>query len=127
MTFQRLALGKKGEGLALSYLKRKGYEIIEKNYKANAGEIDIIGRDRDCVCFIEVRTRKSRRFGSPLETIDRKKQNQIAKTALIYIKNKRLEEGKCRFDVVSVERIDGFLPEVKLIKNAFELDTWYKY
>lgn len=127
MTFSRLALGKKGEGLALTYLKRKGYEIIEKNYRTNAGEIDIIGRDRDCVCFVEIRTRKTRKFGSPLESIDRKKQNQIAKTALIYIKNNRLEEGKCRFDVVSVEQIGGFLPNIKLIKNAFELNTWYKY
>ncbi len=127
MTFSRLKSGKKGEGLALFYLKRKGYKIIEKNYKACSGEIDIIARDRGVTCFIEVKTRKSRRFGLPQESVNRRKQLRIAKVALMYIKNKHLESERCRFDVVGVEDKDGFSPNIDLIKDAFELNQRYKY
>lgn len=127
MTFSRLASGKRGEILALSYLKRKGYEIIEKNYKTKSGEIDIIGRDKDYICFIEVRTKKNRRFGTPLDSIDKRKRDHIAKAALAYIKTKGLEDKKCRFDVVSVEKMNLFSVDVKLIKDAFELNPRYTY
>jgi len=127
MTFARINSGKKGEGLAVSYLKKQGYRIIEKNYKTALGEIDIIAGDRDSICFIEVRSSNSIDFGSPEETITRKKEAQISKAALAYIKRRKLEDKSCRFDVVSVRNVDSPAPEIKLIKNAFELDARYSY
>ena len=127
MTFERLKTGKKGETLAEAFLEREGYRIIEKNYRTKCGEIDIIGLDKDCLAFIEVRTGNTERFASPEDSINKRKQNQIAKSALMYIKKKRLEDQDCRFDVVCVEGVNSGFPKIRLIKNAFELDTRYRY
>lgn len=127
MTIARKSSGRRGEGLAQSFLKKYGYKIIEKNYKTKAGEIDIIGKDRDCTCFVEVRSSNSLNFGLPEYTIDGRKQNQIAKAALMYIKRNGLEDKDCRFDVVCIEAVDSPSPKPKLIKNAFDLDARYKY
>jgi len=127
MTFERAAIGKKGENLALLYLKKQGYKIIGKNYKTKVGEIDIIGNDKDVVSFIEVRSINSATSVSPEHTINKRKQNQIAKTALFYIKSNGLEDKDCRFDVVCVEGVDSCSPNIKLIKDAFELALRYRY
>ncbi len=127
MTFARINSGKKGEGLAISYLKKQGYEIIEKNYKTKLGEIDIIADCKGCVCFVEVRAKNSLSFGAPEETIIKRKQLQISKAALAYIKRYKLEDESCRFDVVSIKGVDSPVPEIKLIKNAFDLDSRYTY
>lgn len=127
MTFERLDLGKKGEGLAVKYLERQGYKIIARNYKTKLGEIDVIGDERGCICFIEVRSVNSRRFCSPEDTINNRKQGRIAKAALSYIKRHGLEDASCRFDVVCIEDADTNLPNIRLIKNAFELERRYLY
>lgn len=127
MSAERIETGKKGESLAQSFLKRSGYKIIEKNYKTRFGEIDIIGKDRGYVSFIEVRSVNTERFGLPEETIDRKKQLQVTKVALSYIKKYQLEDTPCRFDVVCIEDVNNSSPKIKLIKNAFELELEYRY
>lgn len=127
MTFARINSGKVGEGLALSFLKKQGYSIIAKNYKTRLGEIDIIGKDKSCVSFVEVRSTNSRVFGAPEHTIDRRKQRQIAKVALSYIKRYGLEDKDCRFDVVCIEGVGSASPNICLIKNAFDLDPRYRY
>jgi putative endonuclease len=127
MTFARLDAGKRGEELAVAYLKKEGYKIIAENYRTKVGEIDIIGDDKGCISFIEVRSSNSRSFCQPRETIDTRKQTQIAKAALSYIKRYGLEDQCCRFDVVCIENGDTALPKIKLIKNAFELSSRYLY
>ena len=127
MTFARINSGKKGEDLALSFLKKQGYSIIAKNYKTRLGEIDIIGKDKSCVSFVEVRSTNSRVFEAPEHTIDRRKQRQIAKAALSYIKRYSLEDKDCRFDVVCIGGVDSVSPNIRLIKNAFDLDPRYRY
>ncbi len=126
MTFTRINSGKKGEGLAVSYLKKQDYKIIEKNYKTKSGEIDIIANYKGCICFIEVRARNNQAFGLPEETILKKKQLAISKAALAYIKRYKLEDESCRFDVVSIKGVDSPEPEIKLIKNAFDLDSRWR-
>ena len=126
MTFKRISTGKKGEELATSFLRSQGYKIIENNFRTRHGEIDIIADD-GCVSFIEVRSLNSKGFGLPEHSVNRRKQNQITKTALMYIKIKKLEDRDCRFDVVSVEGTDSDSPKIRLIKNAFELDERYRY
>ena len=126
MSKQDLYLGKKGEEIAVGLLKENGYKILIRNYKTKLGEIDIIASDKDTICFIEVKTRQSDRFGSPVEAISGSKQRQISKVTLMFLKEKGLLDKKARFDVVSI-LYSKDKPQVDLIKNAFELDNDFVY
>lgn len=126
MSKQDLYLGKKGEEAAVGLLKDNGYKILLKNYKTKLGEIDIIASDKGTICFIEVKTRQSDRFGLPTEAISDSKQRQISKVALMFLKEKNLLDKKARFDVVSI-LYSKDRPQLDLIKNAFELDNDFVY
>ena len=119
-----LRYGAAAEGKAAEYLLRNGYELITRNYRCRLGEIDIIARDGDTICFIEVKARVSQAQGLPQEAVGDRKQRQISKAALVFLKENKLLEHKARFDVVS---IDGGLGDTRigLIKNAFELDPGF--
>lgn len=117
MLQQKDTLGKKGEALAYSYLKSKGYKIIAKNYKNFLGEIDIIAKDKDYTVFIEVKTRMSRAFGDPLEAIDETKQLKIRRVATMYLKERRQLETNCRFDMIAV--LGDNIEDIRHIENAF--------
>ena len=119
--------GKKSEDLAVTYLRRVGYKIITRNYRTKIGEIDIIGKDNGFISFIEVRSSRGNSYIPAIETIGNRKQNQIARVALSYIKRYGLKEGSCRFDVVIVEDVNTPSPKIRLIKNAFELSSLYLY
>ncbi len=126
MSKQGLYLGKKGEEAAVSLLKGNGYKIMVRNYKTKLGEIDIIACDKGTICFIEVKTRQSERFGLPAEAVSYSKKRQISKTALLFLKERKLLDKKARFDVVSIlYRKDN--PQLDLIKNAFELNSDFTY
>jgi putative endonuclease len=113
-------LGKKGEEKALRFLKKKGYRIIEQNYVCKMGEMDIIAREKDTLVFVEVKTRTSMAFGPPQLAVNKFKQRQLSKVALNFLKQKKLEDVKARFDVVAI-----LLPpeqeEIELIRDAFDL------
>lgn len=126
MSKERLYLGKSGEEAAVSFLKSHGYRILARNYKSRLGEIDIIARDKDTLCFIEVKTRKTDRFGLPAEAISKRKQGHIAKAALLFLKENKFLGKKARFDVVSIV-YSGGAPKSDLIKNAFELEGRFAY
>lgn len=114
-----MKLGKKGEELAVEFLKKKGYKIIKQNYKTPLGEIDIIARDEDTLVFIEVKTRESIAYGQPFEAVNKAKRQKVANVANLYLK--RLKDlPPCRFDVVSVYYSHN-RPELGLIKDAFEI------
>ena len=121
MSKENLYLGKSGEDIAADFLKRNGYKIVARNFKTGVGEIDIVANHKDTVCFIEVKTRNSNRFGSGLEAVNNIKQRQISKAALSYLKQKKLFDKSARFDVVSLV-LEGSSPEINLIQNAFELN-----
>ncbi len=114
-----MRLGDEGEGLAIEFLHKKGYKILEQNYKTPVGEIDIIAADAETLVFIEVKTRKSIEFGMPFEAVNRVKKRKISNTALLYLKRFR-EIPSCRFDVVSIYYEKG-RPELELIRDAFEV------
>lgn len=126
MSKQGLYLGKRGEEAAAGLLKDNGYRILIRNYRTKLGEIDIIATDKDTICFIEVKTRQSDRFGLPSEAISESKQRQISKTALTFLKEKNLLDKKARFDIVSV-LYSKDKPRLDLIKDAFELDNEFLY
>ena len=128
MSKQNLSLGKQGEELALKFLRKKGYKILESNYKTKLGEIDIIATDKDAVCFVEVKLRNSLRFGLPQEAVSVIKQRQISKAALQFLKTNNLLDKKSRFDIVSIiNDPQTQVSNIDLIQNAFELDDRYIY
>jgi putative endonuclease len=120
MTKERLELGKTGEEIAFRKIKKLGYKCLERNYRCPLGEIDLIARHKDCLVFIEIKTRKGRDIGYAKEAIDLRKKRQISKAALYYLKEKNCPDIRSRFDVVAVSINQEGL-EIEVIENAFEL------
>ena len=117
---QSLSANKRQTGTAYEikaeeYLIEKGYRILERNFQNRNGEIDIIAKDGEYFCFIEVKYRTTNEFGSPFEAVDVRKQKQIRKVAAYYLMKQKLNEWTpCRFDVI------GFVgDEMTHIENAF--------
>ena len=92
-------IGKKGEEIAKKYLEDKGYKIIECNYKTKRSEIDIITQYKNTLVFVEVRTKRGERYGTPEETIDYKKRMRLKQNAAAYI-HRRKYNGFYRIDAM---------------------------
>ena len=120
LTRARLDLGKWGETLALKKVKKLGYKCLVQNYRCPLGEIDLIARDKDFLVFIEIKTRKGSSIGYSKEAVDLRKQRQLSKVALTYMKENNCIETKARFDVIAIH-LDRSEEEVEIIQNAFEL------
>ena len=112
--------GKIGEDIAIDFLKKKGYKIIERNYKCVFGEVDIVALDSGNIVFVEVKSRRSEYFGDPTDAVDLNKQKKISKIALNYLKEKRLDNHDARFDVIAI-KLSPNGNTVELIENAFDL------
>ncbi|MCX5669677.1 MAG: YraN family protein [Candidatus Omnitrophica bacterium] len=119
-----LEFGKAAEDAAVKFLKAKGYKILERNYKNNFGEIDIIAQQNGVICFVEVKARHSLVLGSPQEAVNSSKQRQISRVAVYYLKSKKLLERPARFDVLALLYVDS-QPEISLITDAFELNAHF--
>ncbi len=113
------ASGATGESIACRFLEKKGYKIIERNYRCHSGEIDIIAMERDTLCFVEVKMRTNFSYGPPYLSITPQKQHQISLVALNYLARTKRKFGGIRFDVVSIESEKGG-EKIKLFKGAFE-------
>lgn len=117
-TVNKRAQGAIGENLAAEFLEKKGYLILQRNYRFERGEIDLIAKDGDELVFVEVKARTSKAFGSPEEAVTSVKQRQIRIVAEGYLFESGIEDQRCRFDVVAISYEKG-KPNVKLIRNAF--------
>ena len=108
-----------GEKLAKDFLKKRGYRIQETNYRCPGGEIDIIARHKDYLVFIEVRTKTSREFGSPEESITAAKKERMRQAALHYQQTHDALSQLWRIDFVAVELNQKGKPSrIELIENA---------
>jgi len=114
----RKTLGRHGEEAAISFLSTKGLTILETNYRTKPAEIDIIAKDKDTICFIEVKTRRSLKKGLPRESVNYSKQKKIILGATFYLKETKQLNSRIRFDVVEVHEKNGRF-DINLIKNAF--------
>ena len=103
------------ETQAAVFLEKQGYQILERNFRCPAGEIDLIAKEGEYLCFVEVKYRSERETGTPEEAVDAKKQKRISRAALFYLMKQGLgDTTPCRFDVV------GIRPEgIRVTKNAF--------
>ena len=99
--------GTRSEALAAKQMRKMGYEILEQNYYAAGGEIDLIAQKGELIVFTEVKYRKSAEYGLPGEAVDGKKQRHIIRTAKAYIQEKGLEGMQFRFDVAELLTEDG--------------------
>lgn len=111
--------GSHAEELACRYLLRQGLQLITRNYRCRRGEIDLIMRDADNLVFVEVRYRRQTRYGSGLESVDRRKQQRIACCAAHYLqRHPRAAAQAARFDVVALAP-DVHGTRIEWIRNAF--------
>ena len=114
--FYKKFLGRAGEIKAADFLKKKGYKILEKNYKTYIGEIDLIAQDNEYTVFIEVKTRTSEDYGLPCEAVDNRKVEKYYKVATEYLVRNKKNDSPCRFDVVEIEN-----GQINHIINAFSM------
>lgn len=112
------SLGKMGEIKAKKYLESRGYFIFCENYRTRIGEIDLVAFHEDTLVFIEVKSRKSSKYGLPRESVTPQKQLTIRNVAMIYIKQYKKTKTKIRFDVIEVYQ-DREPWYIQHILNAF--------
>ena len=121
MDRSRLDIGKIGESLAVAHLRKRGCKILAQNYRAGRGEIDLIVKDGQFIVFVEVKTRRSLKFGVPQAAVTQQKQRQISKIALAYLRSKNLWDSPCRFDVIGIHlSYRSELLRLEHIESAFE-------
>jgi putative endonuclease len=121
MTRARVSLGRRGEQLAEQKLAASGYEIVARNYRCAAGEIDLVARCAGTLAFVEVRTRRGEKFGTPEESITPRKRRHLIAAAQSYLQANALPDAAWRIDVVAVElSTRGELLRVEVIENAIQ-------
>jgi putative endonuclease len=110
-----------GEKIARDFLLHNGYRIVETNYRCPEGEMDIIAQQADTLVFVEVRTRKSRRYGSPEESITPLKKRRLSAVAARYGVEHQGLPDQWRIDVLAIEmESDGRVSRLELIENAVD-------
>lgn len=114
-----LMTGRRGEDLAAVFLLEKGYRLLERNWRTRAGEIDIIVEVHGVIVFCEVKARRSNRYGSGSEAVNRRKQLKLIQIATLYLQKHGKLESRCRFDVLEIDFGNG-KEAVRHIENAFE-------
>lgn len=115
MGLESFVSGKVGEDLAVDYLSKKGYMIIDRNFHSSQGEVDIIAKDGAFLVFVEVKNYTVRSLGTPLGSLRRSKRESIIHAATTYIYKNNIRNVNCRFDVLAIYNMERF----ELIKDAF--------
>ncbi|MFH1132818.1 MAG: YraN family protein [Pseudomonadota bacterium] len=110
--------GHAAERLAARFLEQQGYRILEFNYLVKTGEIDIVAEENGVLCVVEVRSRKSRDFGDPLETVDWKKRTRLIRATQHLLAVRGWEDRQMRFDVVGIVYQPKL--EISLVRDAFD-------
>jgi putative endonuclease len=117
----RRELGARGEELAARFLEAQRYTILARNFRCRAGEIDLVALDDREVVFVEVRARRGERLGTPLESVDGRKQAQVVRVARHFVAARGYLDHDARFDVIGV-RFDREPPTVEHVRGAFQVD-----
>ena len=111
-------LGRFGEDLAIEFLQKQGYRIIERNFRIRGGEIDVIAQEGNTLVYVEIKTRTTFQFGRPEEAVTPKKIHFLKRAAKFYRNNRKPLIELERIDVVAVDLLDPANPQIKLIKNV---------
>jgi len=110
-------LGKWGEDRAAEYLERKGYTIIERDWKSGRRDLDIVAQDGEVIVFVEVKTRRNSLFGQPEESVDYHKLQSLQQAINHYIKFRQIRQ-EIRFDIISVVGTIGTEPDIQHIQDV---------
>ena len=122
MTTRGHDYGRASEDRAARYLQSRGYKILDRNYRCRMGEVDLIAEEGETLVFVEVKARRTDRFGSAKAAVDRRKQIRIAQAAQHYLKATGRWGNRARFDVVAITSSpDG--DRIEVIRNAFSLPS----
>jgi putative endonuclease len=120
MLSERQRLGQRAERLAADFLRARGFELLERNYRRRLGELDLVARRAGVLVIAEVRTRSAQRFGSAAASVDRRKQQRIIRAAAQLLQQRReLARLPVRFDVIVVSDAEGPAPRIEWIRHAF--------
>ena len=111
-----MEVGATSEDRAVDFLVKRGYRIVERNYRCKVGELDVIARDGGVLVFVEVRSRRSTEYGSALDAVSWGKRHKVTRVAQNYLMWRRPRFDEARFDVVAITGED-----VVLIKDAWRL------
>ena len=111
-------IGKKGEEMAVAYLRKRGFKILATNWRFHHLEIDIVAQDGDEIVFVEVKTRTSADFGNPEDAISKQKISRILNAAEAYIIEHDIEQD-ARFDVMAILLPYNAKPELEYFEDAF--------
>ena len=114
-------LGTLGENLAVDYLVRRDYRILERNFRNRIGELDIVASKGGMLCFVEVKTRTSEEYGDPLEAITPAKQRKLVLMAQSYLNARDLDDIQVRFDVMAVDFKNSTDYTIEFFENAFDV------
>lgn len=118
---EKILIGKIGEKRAQEFLRKRGYKLMELNYRTFFGEIDAVAKKGDFIVFIEIKTRTSSSLGPPYLSVTYHKQKHIIKNALLYLKRWKLIGSNWRIDVVSVKlNYECEVEHIEIIENAVE-------
>jgi putative endonuclease len=116
--FSAKAKGDAGESIAVDFLQTEGLRIVQRNYRFDRGEIDIVAQDGDQLVFVEVKSRRTRSHGSPEESMTPLKEEFLKRTAEGYLFEHNMEDRPCRFDVIAIEWV-GENPSIRHLKDVF--------
>ncbi len=122
-----LRYGELGECAAKKHLKRAGLKFLTANFRTERGEIDLVMRDRDCLVFIEVKTRSSEEWSRPAAAVDKERRQRLTRAGLDYLRLLRNPKVKVRFDIVEVLLQDGRVSEIRHLPNSFAMERPYRY
>src|SRR6266704_5892358 len=123
---EHLRRGKLGEQAAKKHLRRHGLKFLTANFRSPRGEIDLIFRDRDCLVFIEVKTRSSEDWVRPASAVNADRRRRLTRTALDYLRLLNNPQVKIRFDIVEVLLEKGLVHEVRHLPNTFAMERPYR-
>lgn len=115
-----MTLGQRGEICAWHYLTQQGFSILEKNYRNCLGEIDVVAKKNGRLYFVEIKTRRSGRFGLPQEAVDRNKQRKISRLAESYLKEKKLWGSPVSLSVLAIFWQKDSEPSFRFFENGIE-------
>jgi putative endonuclease len=113
-------LGRRGEDVAEQFLRAQRFEIVARNFRCRAGEIDLVALDGRALVFVEVRSRRGERRGTGLESVTARKQAQVVRVARHFLAGRGWAERDARFDVIGID-FETEPPRVEHVRGAFEV------
>src|SRR6266576_6251421 len=124
---EHLRRGELGERAAKKHLRKLGLKFLAANFRSARGEIDLVFRDKDCLVFVEVKTRSNEDWTRPAAAVDAHKRRLLSQAALDYLKLLKQPRVKMRFDIVEVLLRGGAVGQVRHLPNTFPLSPPYRY